>query len=108
MQSTSQLKQLYSWKKVRRAGINTFKEYLIYSEIPLLRPPKIKTYCQLKTLFAKFKLFVSSFSSPCVSLIRDHLLDSPKGGLNIGILLYLFFSFLVYLFFYHFSVLVLF
>ena len=49
-----------------------------YSEIPLLRPPKIKTFCQLKTLFAKFKLFVSSFSSPSVSLIRDHLWDCPK------------------------------
>ena len=59
-----------------------------YSEIPLLRPPKMKTFCQLKTLFAKFKLFVLSFSSPSVSLIRDHLLDSPKGGRNIGILLY--------------------
>ena len=71
----------------------------IYSEIPLLRPPKIKTFCQLKTLFAKFKLFISSFSTPIVTLIRDHLWDwpkvvfkttfgSPKGGLNIGILLY--------------------
>ena len=49
-----------------------------YSEIPLLRPPKIKTFCQLKTLFAKFKLFVSSFSSPSVHLIRDHLWDCPK------------------------------
>ena len=44
-----------------------------YSEIPLLRPPKIKTFCQLKTLFAKFKLFLSSLSTPSVSLIRDHL-----------------------------------
>ena len=48
---------------------------------PLLRPPKIKTLCQLKTLFATFKLFVSSFSSfssPSVSLIRDHLWECPK------------------------------
>ena len=71
-----------------------------YSEIPLLRSPKIKTSYLLKTLFAKFKLFFSSFSTPSVPLIRDHLwdcpkwslrplLDSPKGGLNIGILLYL-------------------
>ena len=69
-----------------------------YSEIPLLRPPKIKTFYPLKTLFAKFKFFLSSFSAPSVSLIKDHLysvqkwslrplLDSPKGGLNIGILL---------------------
>ena len=26
-----------------------------YSEIPLLRPPKMKTFYPLKTLFAKFK-----------------------------------------------------
>ena len=26
-----------------------------YSEIPLLRPPKIKTFYPLKTLFAKFR-----------------------------------------------------
>ena len=87
----------------------SIKEIILdeYSEIPLLRSPKIKTFGQLKTLFAKFKLFVSSFSTPSVSLIRDHLwdcpkvvfkttfgqsqrppLDSLKGGLNIGILLY--------------------
>ena len=50
----------------------------LYSEIPLLRPPKIKTFCQLKTLFAKIKLFLSSFSTPSVSLIRDHIWDCPK------------------------------
>ena len=49
-----------------------------YSEIPLLRPPKIKTSCLLKTLFAKFKLSFSSFSTPRVHLIRDHLWDCPK------------------------------
>ena len=49
-----------------------------YSEMPLLRPPKIKTFGQLKTLFAKFKLLVSPFSTPSVSLIRDHLWDCPK------------------------------
>ena len=27
----------------------------MYSEIPLLRPPKIKTFDPLKTLFAKFR-----------------------------------------------------
>ena len=49
-----------------------------YSEIALLRPPKIKTFCQLNTLFAMFKLFVSSFSKYSVPLIRDHLWDCPK------------------------------
>ena len=49
-----------------------------YSEIQLLRPPKIKTFYPLKTLLAKFKLFFSSFSTPSVSLIRDHLWDCPK------------------------------
>ena len=36
----------------------------IYSEIPLLRPPKMKTSYLLKTLITKFKLFFSSFSTP--------------------------------------------
>ena len=72
-----------------------------YSEIPLLRPPKIKTSWLLLTLFVQLYLFFSSFSTSSVPLIRDHLwdcqkwslrplLDSPKGGLNIGILLYIF------------------
>ena len=70
-----------------------------YSEIPLLRPPKIKTSYPLKTLFAKFKLFFSTFSTPSVALVKHHLWDCPKvvfkitfglkGGLNIGILLYI-------------------
>ena len=71
----------------------------LYREIPLFRPPKIKTSCLLKTLFIKLKLFLSSFSTHSVPLIRDHfgtvqkwslrpLLDSLKGGLNIGSLLY--------------------
>ena len=71
----------------------------MYSEIPLLRPSKIKAFYLLKILFAKFNLFLSSFSTPYVSLIKNNtfgtvqkwslrpLLDSPKGGLNIGILL---------------------
>ena len=49
-----------------------------YSEIPILRPPKIKRFGKLKTLFAKFKLSVSSFFTPSVHLIRDHLWDCPK------------------------------
>ena len=60
----------------------------MYSEFLLLKPPKIKTSYLFKTLFAKFKLFFCSFSTASVPLIRDHLWDSPKGGLNIGILLY--------------------
>ena len=51
---------------------------ITYSEIPLLRPPKIKTSCLLKTLFTKFKLFFSSFFTPIAPLIRDHLWDCPK------------------------------
>ena len=54
---------------------------MIYSEIPLLRPPKMQTYNLLKTLIAKFKLFFSSFSTPSVPLIKDHLWDCPKSGL---------------------------
>ena len=53
-------------------------ELTIYSEIPLLRPPKIKASYLLKTLFAMFKLFFSLFSTPSVPLIRDHLWDCPK------------------------------
>ena len=71
-----------------------------YSEIPLLRPPKIKTFYPLKALFAKFKLFFFPHFLHPVSLWLETtfgtvqkwslrpLLDSPKGGLNIGILLY--------------------
>ena len=50
----------------------------IYREFPLLRPPEIKIFYLLKTLFWKFKLFFSSFSTPSVHLIRDHLWDCPK------------------------------
>ena len=52
--------------------------HYIYSEIPLLRPPKITTLYTLKILFARLKSFSSSFSTPSVSLIRDHLWDCPK------------------------------
>ena len=58
--------------------IFTINILIVYSEIPLLRPPKIKTYYLLKTLFARFKLLISSFSTPSVHLIRDHLWDCPK------------------------------
>ena len=51
----------------------------IYSEIPLLRPPKIKTFYPLQTLFWNFKLFFSSFSTTSVHLIRDHFWDCPSG-----------------------------
>ena len=68
----------------------TFRNHFgIYSEIPLLRRSKIKTSYLLKTLFPKFKLFFSSFSTPSpVYLWLETTFDSPKGGLNIGILLY--------------------
>ena len=49
-----------------------------YSEIPLLRPPKMETSYLFKTLFAKLKLVFSSFSTPSLHLIRDHLWDCPK------------------------------
>ena len=52
--------------------------YTMYSEIPLSWPPKIKTFYLLTTLFWKLKLFFSSFSTPSVHLIRDHLWDCPK------------------------------
>ena len=66
-----------------------------YSEIPLLRPPKIKTSCLLKTLFVKLKLFFffifytqcTSVYGPPLRLSKSGLLDSLKGDLNIGILL---------------------
>ena len=51
---------------------------MYHSEIPLLRPPKIKAFYLLKTLFWKFKRFFSSFPTPSVHLIRDHLWDCPK------------------------------
>ena len=49
-----------------------------YSEILLLRPPKMKISYLLKTLIAKFKLLFSSFSTPSVPLIRDHFWECPK------------------------------
>ena len=45
---------------------------------PPLRPPKVRASYLLKTLFAKFKLFFSSFTTPSVPLIRDHLWYCPK------------------------------
>ena len=61
-----------------------------YSKIPLLRSPDIKTTLLLRTPFSSPKLglpniFISVIMT--TPLIRP-LLDSPKGGLNIGILLY--------------------
>ena len=43
-----------------------------------VKPPKIMPPYLLKTLFAKFKLFFSSFSTPSVLLTRDHIWDCPK------------------------------
>ena len=74
----------YNKKKGDSAGARTLFSWpkspwlFIYSEIPLLRPPKIKTSYLLKTLFAKSKLLISSFSTLSVPLIRDHLWNRPK------------------------------
>ena len=68
-----------SYHMIQQPRTDIFRGYSsIYSEIPLLRPPKIKTSCLLKTLFAKFKLSCPSFSTPWVHLIRDHIWDCPK------------------------------
>ena len=75
-------------------------KWIRYSEILLLRPPKIKTFYPLKTVFAKFKLSFLHFLHPVYLWLETTfgtvqkwslrpLLDSPKGGLNIGILLYM-------------------
>ena len=81
----------YCFKYVEKTEINTklkarlnlhwtlfFFFFTTYSEIPLLRPPKIKTFFVLKTWFAEFKLLFSSFSRYSVPLIGDHLWDCPK------------------------------
>ena len=58
---------------------NTLHENInICSEIPLLRPLKIKIFYPLKTLFAKFKLFFSSFSTPSVHLIKTTFGQSQR------------------------------
>ena len=84
-------KSCFPLKKTKQKAVNLpsvsilFKNYTklynlqpIYSEIPLLQPPKIKTLYPLKILFWNFKLFFSSFSKTSVHLIRDHLWDCPK------------------------------
>ena len=85
-------------KKITIMDWNLFgmQPWTIYSEIPLLRPPKIKASYLLKILFAKLKLLFSSFSTHSVTTFGTvqkwslrPLLDSPKSGLNIEILLYL-------------------
>ena len=50
----------------------------MYAEIPQLRQPKMKKSYLLKPLIAKFMLFFSSFSTPSVPLIRDHLWNCSK------------------------------
>ena len=54
-----------------------------YSEILLLRPSKTNTSYLLKTLFAKFKLFFSSFSTPSEHLIRDQMFEYGISCLSI-------------------------
>ena len=72
---------------------------MLYSEIPLLRPPKFKTSIKIFILKAKAILFFH-FLHPVYIWVETTfwtvqkwslrpLLDSPKGGLNIGNLLYL-------------------
>ena len=66
-----------------------------YSEIPVLRPPKIKTFYPLQNLDNSFLYFLhpvylrigTTFGTVQKWSLRP-LLDSPKGGLNVGILLY--------------------
>ena len=76
-----------------------FYKERIYSEIPLLRPPKIQTFYLLTPLFWKLKYSFLHFLHPVYILLEitfgtvqkwslRPLLDSHKGGLNIGILLY--------------------
>ena len=73
-----------------------------YCEILLLRPPKIKTYFLLKTNLQSLSYSFLHFLHPVYLWLETTfrtvqkwslrpLLDSPKGGLNIGILLYLYF-----------------
>ena len=72
----------------------TFK----YSEIPLLRSPKIKTSYLFKTLLQSLSYSFLHFLHPVYLWLETTfgtvqkwslrpLLDSSKGGLNIGILL---------------------
>ena len=50
----------------------------MYSEIPLLRPPKFKTNSPLKSIFKKFQSFFRCvFCTQCL-LERDHLWDCSK------------------------------
>ena len=65
-------------KSMKYCSLYYIGKSTLYSEIPLLRPPKIKTFYLLKTSFLKFKLFFSSFSTPSVHPIRDQLWDCPK------------------------------
>ena len=72
------------WYHTRLIGRKTCKMKYIhiqYNEIPLLWPPKVNTSYLLKTLFEKLKLFFSSFPTPSLHLIRDHIWDCPKSGL---------------------------
>ena len=64
----------------------------VYSKILLLRPFEIKTTSLFRLVFASLKWYFPYdiiLDNKTASLITP-LLGSPKGGLNIGILLYLF------------------
>ena len=66
------------FRAIKYLNSNNCWHFNMYSEIPLLRSPKIKTFYLLKTLFWKFKRFFALFSTLSVPLIRDHLWDCPK------------------------------
>ena len=72
----------------------------MYSEIQLLRPPKIKTSYLLKPYLQSLSYPFHHFLHPMNLWLETTFgtvqkwslrpfLDSPKGGLNIGILLYI-------------------
>ena len=74
-----------------------------YSEIPLLRPPKIKTFYPFKPFLQSIRCSFLHFLHPMSLWLETTfgtvqkwslwpLLDSSKGGLNIGILLYVCFD----------------
>ena len=63
-----------------------------YSKISLLRPLEIKTPSLLRLVFASPKWYFPYdivFDVKTTLLVRP-LLGSPKGGLNIGILLHIY------------------
>ena len=94
------------WSQMLQSWIscNNARSFLLwYSEITLLRPPKIKTSCLLYKPYLQILIYFFLHFPHSVYLWLETtfgtvqkwswrpLLDSPKGGLNIGILLYIYF-----------------